>query len=191
MPCVLHVLYKQIQLLYYLRACSVLAGLWTCWTQDLCPTRCSAWDWARPSSWYRGCSSLVPPSPGCCFEADWACGPGRPSWIPGSERSGPEYLFLRSLPRYCRCCCCCCFGPARSNIRNRSGRCRCPSPRTQRLFGVPPSGCWSLVCSDLQRCPSPRFRCRCRNPSPAVVWVCLSMCWTCTKPTQVINYKLA
>lgn len=127
----------------YLRACLVLACFWTCWTQDLCPIRCLAWDWARPSSWYRDCSSLVLPSSGCCFEVDWACGPGRPSWSLGSERSGLEYLFLRFLPK---CCCCWCFGPVRSNIQNRSGRCRCPSPRNQHLFGVPPSGCWSLVC---------------------------------------------
>lgn len=166
----------------YLRACSVLACLWTCWTQDLCPTRCSAWDWAHPSSWRRDCFSPVPPSPGCCFEEDWACGPSRPSWSPGSERSGLGYLFLRSLPRCCCCWCWCwcwCFGRARSNIRSRSGRCRCPSPRTLHLFGAPPSGCWSLVCRDLQRCPSPHFHCHCRNPSPAVFWVCSSMCWTC------------
>lgn len=162
----------------YLRACSVLACLWTCWTQDLCPTRCSAWDWAHPSSWRRDCFSPVPPS----FEEDWACGPSRPSSRPGSERSGLGYLFLRSLPRCCCCWCWCwCFGWARSNIRSRSGRCRCPcpSPRTWHLYGAPPSGCWSLVCRDLQRCPSPHFHCHCRNPSPAVFWVCSSMCWTC------------
>lgn len=152
----------------YLRPCLDLECLWKGSLQDHFPTHWMVWDLAHPSSGFLGCFSSSPPSPGCCFE-DWVFGLIHPSWILGLECSGPVYLILHSLPRYCCCRCWRWFGLARSNTLNQTGHCHCPSPLSLYLFGAPPSGCWPPIGQHLHHYPTLPFHFQYWNPSPAVV----------------------
>ena len=163
-----------------------LGCLLTCWLQALCPTQrgYKVWDSAHPSSENCGwaSSAVAPPSPGCC-SGGWVCERYRPSWSQGLRNSGRLCWTPHSQPR-CYCCWCCCFGLDRSNIQNRTGRCRRPKSRFLQLSGVLPSGCWTLLWRPPHSCPIRQSQLHCPHPSPAgavawaAVWEHWSRCWT-------------